>query len=1036
MSFEKYLKSRNFDLFQLSNLQLTASIDSMKKILFLLFPFLLTSNWSHTQSYHFQQYSVGEGLPQSQVYAIHQDQKGYLWLGTQGGGLARFDGKKIIHFTSQDGLAGNYIQTIKEDDKGNLWIGANNGISQYDGDTLLTYPFSTKKENTVQDIIIDKNNQLWAATQLGLYYLENDSVLIKETNSGFKFGRTYALFIDSKERLWAAGAKGIFQYNYSLKKWDNKWNNNAEVLDIAELPNEELYATAFNHGLLEFKNSRWDKTELPYFPNLFFQCLWPSPDGSLWIGTQNRGIYILKKNNNPKTEEEELNIISLNTNDGLCNNNIKTITQDRWGNVWLGTSGSGACKYGGQEFEHTTKTDGLKSDFVYALEMDTSGGIWLSAGDQGFSFFKNNSFTHFGRDSSFINIKTRAIHQDLNGQVWIGTERKGISTFYFTNDSIPKREFIFFNREEHDLAGNYIRDITSNIKNEIWVAATDGGISKINYPDSLTGEISVKNFGTSDGLSDPNVHVLHFDQWGRLWIGTRYKGLGMLFKNRVEMIGPASKASNIFIRCIAEDEKGNLWIGTNDRGIGVANIYGDSLPVFNFYNKKNGLSSANIYLLQFDEFGHLWVGSDRGVDKLKLDASNNILDIQNYGLAEGFKGVETCQQASLLDNEGNLWFGTVNGLMRYRPNLDTGKIIVPKIHFTNINLFYEPLANTSFGHFFDKHIGIKKEAVFPYDQNHLGFEFFTPNFPNPEKTFYSWQMVGQEENWSPYSTRHEVSYANLPPGEYTFQVKAKNEKETESAVLKTHFIIEPPFWETWWFRISAISFLILLIGFIFWNRIRQVRKKAAAEKAKLELENHLLQLEQKARQLQMNPHFIFNALNSIQSLVARKDFDGSRGYILKFGKLMRAVLDNSRKELIPLEKEVDTLQKYLEMEQFCRDGKFDFKINTDNIENDDLNIPPMLLQPFVENAILHGVAPLKDRRGLIEINFTENKNNLEVEIKDNGVGLNKSPNVGVEKKRSSAGIAVTKERVKILNGNLSIKNNDENGACARVTIPI
>ena len=1018
------------------NFQLAVLSDPMKKYMFLLFLLLLLVTTSHTQSYHFQQYSVGEGLPQSQVYAIHQDQKGYLWLGTQGGGLARFDGKKIIHFTAQDGLAGNYIHIIKEDEKGNLWIGSNNGINQYDGDEFHAYLFDNKKESIVQDFIFDKNNQLWAATLSGIYFLENDSILIKEKNSEINFGRTYSLFIDSKERLWAAGEKGIFQYNYSLKKWNNKWNDNAEVLDITEMPNGEIYAAVFNHGILQLKNSRWDKIELPYLPNLFFQCLWPTPDNKLWIGTQNRGIYILEKNINPKTEEKELNIITLNTNDGLCNNNIRTIANDRWGNVWLGTSGSGACKYGGQEFEHFTKTEGLKSDFVYSLEMDTSGGLWLSAGDQGFSFFKNNAFTHFGRDSGFLNIKCRAIHQGLNGHVWIGTERKGLATFYFTNDSIPKMEFIFLSREENNLAGNYIRDITSNSKNEIWVATTDGGISRVNYPDSLTGYFIIKNFGTTEGLSDPNVHALHFDKWGRLWIGTRNRGLGMLFKEQVEMLGPASKASNIFIRCMAEDEKGNLWIGTNDRGIGVANIYGDSLPVFNFYNKKNGLSSSNIYLLQLDEFGHLWVGSDRGVDKLKLDASNNILDIQNYGLAEGFKGVETCQQASLLDGEGNLWFGTVNGLMRYRPNLDTGKIVVPKIHFTNINLFYEPMANTAFRHFFDKHIGIKKEAIFPHDQNHLGFEFFAPNFPNPEKTFYSWQMIGQEEKWSPYSTRNEVSYANLPPGDYIFQVKAKNEKEVESGILKTHFIIEPPFWETWWFRISAISSLILMIGFIFWNRIRQVRKKAAEEKAKLEMENHLLQLEQKARQLQMNPHFIFNALNSIQSLVTRKDFDGSRAYILKFGKLMRAVLDNSRKEMIPLEKEIDTLQKYLEMEQFCRDGKFDFKINTDGIENDDLNIPPMLLQPFVENAILHGVAPLKDRRGLIEINFTENKNKLMVEIKDNGVGLNKSPDVGVEKKRSSAGIAVTRERIKILNGSLAIKNNKENGASVNVSIPI
>ncbi len=989
------------------------------------------------QSYYFQQYSVGEGLPQSQVYALHQDNKGYLWLGTQGGGLARFDGSAFINYTEQNGLADNYINAIIEDEKGQLWIGSKRGINLFDSATIQSFIPENNKIGAVQDLAFDKNGRLWAATLGGIYFLDEDSLLQKEKKSNIVFGRMYSALLDSQGQFWMAGEKGIFQYNENSEKWQKAWSDNAEVLDLTETPDGQIWAAAFNYGLVKFNGKKWELEADTNLPSIRLQCLWPAPNGQLWVGTQTAGIFIYEKKRNLKTFEQEQKISRLNTNDGLCNNSIRAITNDHWGNVWLGTSGSGACKYGGQEFEHITRREGLESDFVYSLSNDTSGGLWLSAGDKGISFFHENGFTHFGRDSGFMNVKCRTIHQDLNGQVWIGTERWGLATFYFSKDSIPQRKFVFFDRENNGLAGNYIRDITSNVKNEIWAATTDGGLSHLTYKDSITGKIVIKNYGNREGLPDPNVHAIHFDKWGRLWVGTRRRGLGMVFKERVEMLGPVSKASNIFIRCLTEDDKGNLWVGTDDRGVGVAAIYNDTIPIFNFYTKKDGLASANIYLMQFDEFGNLWVGSDKGVDKLKLDASGNILNIENYGLAEGFKGVETCQQASVLDAEGNLWFGTVNGLMRYRPQLDTGKVIKPKIHFTSINLFYEPLAKTEFGHFFDKNGGINKGAVFPHNKNHLGFEFFAPNFPNPEKTFYSWQLIGSEENWSPFSKRNEVSYSNLLPGEYTFKVRAKNEKDIVGDILETSFTIKPPFWQTWWFRISTGSFLILLTGTLFWMRIRQVRKKAAQEKAQLEMQNHLLQLEQKARQLQMNPHFIFNALNSIQSLVARKDFDGSRSYILKFGKLMRAVLDNSRKEIIPLEKEIDTLQKYLEMEQFCRDGNFDFKINTDNIESDDLQIPPMLLQPFVENAILHGVAPLKDRRGMIEIDFSENGNNLTVEIKDNGIGINKSPDVGPdEKKRSSAGIAVTRERLTILKGSCFLSNGEKNGTEVVVTIPV
>lgn len=207
-------------------------------------------------------------------------------------------------------------------------------------------------------------------------------------------------------------------------------------------------------------------------------------------------------------------------------------------------------------------------------------------------------------------------------------------------------------------------------------------------------------------------------------------------------------------------------------------------------------------------------------------------------------------------------------------------------------------------------------------------------------------------------------------------------------------------------------------GWFRW-RIAQVKQKAKSEKEQLELQNRLLTLEQKSRQLQMNPHFIFNALNGIQSLVSSGNMDSARQHILKFGRLMRAVLDNSRQQLIPLEKEVETLRQYLEMEQFCREGKFDFEIDTSGIESPDLQVPPMLLQPFVENAILHGIGPLSGKKGMINLYFIEKENLLEVAIRDNGIGIEQSQarKVGQEGEtaigtsRQSVGIAVTKERL-------------------------
>ncbi|MEO1263194.1 MAG: two-component regulator propeller domain-containing protein [Bacteroidota bacterium] len=990
---------------------------------------------SFSQSYYFQQYSVGEGLPQSQVYALHQDKQGYLWLGTHGGGLSRFDGKNFINFTERDGLLGNNINCIIEDDSSHLWIGSQRGINQFDGQTFKSYQYIGSASVAINHLLFGPNGQLWMATDRGIYTLGKNNNIIKAKNSQLVIGKIYKLIIDQKKQIWAAGENGIFKLN-NKSKWVIAWNENAEVLDLAENKKGEIWAAAFDYGLIKWDGEKWKRTISASLPSLSMQCLWVDNKNKLWVGTQRKGIFIYEEIINPKTQNTEVKITSLTKADGLCDNNIRIIKNDLWNNIWLGTSGGGACKYGGQEFTRMTTSDGLKSKKIYAIANDTAGGIWLSAGDQGVSYFYENNFKHFNYNNGFTNTKCRTIHRDLNENLWFGTEGAGIAVHLITTDSIPDEKFIFLNRDS-GLASNNVKDIVSNNKNEIWIAMTRGGISKLTYSQLDSIQYSFKNFGYRQGMTDTDIQSLFFDKFGRLWFGTNSRGIGFIFKDQLNMLDASANLPRTSIRCFAENDQGYLWAGTEDNGIGRAKIYAENEPVFEFITTSDGLTSNNIYLLQFDEFGHLWAGNNQGVDKLTLDASGNILEIKHYGRNEGFKGVETCQQSSLLDEAGNLWFGTMGGLMRYFPIVDTGKIIKPAVHFTDIKLFYESLSNTEFKPYFTKNKTIKKGTVFPYDKNHLGFAFFAPNFPSPENITYSWQLIGSEDKWSPFSQRTEVSYSNLPPGEYTFKVRAKNEKNTIGDPTATSFIVEPPFWDTWWFRIAASSFILLLIGTVFWVRIKQVRKQAAHEKAQLELQNHLLQLEQKARQLQMNPHFIFNALNSIQSLVARKDFDASRSYILKFGKLMRAVLDNSRQALIPLDKEIDTLKKYLEMEQFCRDGKFDFKLNTDRLENDDLEMPPMLLQPFVENAILHGVAPLKNRKGKIEITFSENNNSLNVEIKDNGVGINKSPEVGkTEKKRSSAGIAVTRERIKILNGKLSIGNNEGDGTKVTLSIPL
>ncbi len=1015
----------------------------MRKQIFFFFLSLLSPLLLAAQSYFFTQYTVGNGLPQSQVYAMLQDHRGYLWLGTQGGGLARFDGRSFKNFSARDGLQGNYVNALVEDLAGNIWIGTNRGLNRFDGRKFDFIELEKGKDTGINAMSFQfdhKVSTLFLATQNGLYKLQTvpkgnngqkhwaEPILISGNN--LPFGRLTATFTDGRNKVWVGGDEGLFFLEN--ENWKTIQRRKAEVMAITETKDGRILAGIFNSGILiidgkkrNFLNARNG------LPTNKIQCFWRNErDGKIWIGTQDAGAVAWS----PTTGS----IVQVAENQGLCNNNVRSILGDKWGKViWFGTSGGGVCKYATQHFEHFDGKDGLHSSFVYSVCEGKNGlGHWFSAGDRGITYWGPSTdspgvdtLLHFNGSNGFYNVKCRALYRDRLDRIWAGTEGLGLAVYSPKKDSTDLKaesgDFQFFTKK-NGLAGNWIRDIAEDAAGNIWVATTDGGISRISLTGGSLQSPSFKQYGLAEGLPSLTVHSLHFDKKGRLWFALQTGEVCFFDQEKITVLGQSHGLPGSAVRSLAEDEHGLLWAGTAGRGIGCTDIYFDKTLTFRQFDQLDSLASANVYLLQTDTKGQLWVGSERGVDRIQTDSLGRFLRVKHFGLAEGFRGVETCQNAVLASPDGGLWFGTMNGLTHYLPPTDSIHSPAPMPVLTGVRLFYEPLETSAMAKWSANWGGLVDGAIFPHDQNHLGFEFFATDFSNQERVMYAWQLEGQEADWSPFSPRTEVSYANLPPGDYQFRLRARNEDGVTSKPMQVSFVILPPFWATWWFRVAMIgSFSLLIFGLFKW-RIRQVKQKAAFEREQLELQNRLLTLEQKSRQLQMNPHFIFNALNSIQSLVSAGNMDSARQYILKFGRLMRAVLDNSRQQQIPLEKEVETLRQYLEMEEFCREGKFDFELDISCVESPDLQIPPMLLQPFVENAILHGIGPLSGKKGMITLHFTEKENLLEVAIRDNGIGIEQSQarKAGQEAEtRQSVGIAVTRERLELMKNEAGFNEN-------------
>ncbi len=991
-------------------------------ILFFLFFGLGSIKVAYSQQFAFQNISVSDGLAQSQVYTILEDSRGFMWFGTQGGGLDRYDGLQFKNYTEKDGLGDIFINALTEDIEGNIWIGTRSGLMKYNGWKFKKVKLGHRNPKVIT-LLKDEDGHIWAGTTDGIFKINRDTVINFTRENQLKPSQIFASFQDSKGTLWFGGENGVTKVSpIEIRHFDtsNGMPGN-DVTAIVEDQHGVVWIGVSGHGFGSFKRNRFERIESKsyQYPKRI-QCAKRGNDGEILVGTFDSGIYVW----NPQDSIFK----RFSEREGLAKKDVRAIEIDHYGNWWVGTSGGGISKYSGQQFIHFDKEKGLIEDFVYALCQDDYGRIWFSAYDEGLSIFNGRFFDHLGEDEDSLRFISKAIFKDRDGQIWIGTEQRGIALY-------RDNQYYFF-RSSDEIPILYVRDFEQDTAGNIWVAMAGSGILKLTKDTTIRLGYSARRFTINDGLPSNRITNLHIDSLQRLWFSMRRQGVGYLSDDQfVEHFVSGDGLPSREVKVMAEDSTGYLWVGTPS-GIAKAYLYGENLSFIEGENNEK-LTWQNVYLIAFDKENNIWIGSQKGVERGILDKNRNILETKFFGQSEGFEGIETCQNAVIKDQEGNLWFGTMGGLTKYAHGNNTINPYPPKLHFTDVLLSYKSLRETEFAPFMENWGTIKPGLEFNHKQNDLIFNFVGLNLQNQGKVKYSWIIEGATEDWSPPSVQNEVLFTKLLPGDYTFKVKACNEDGVwTKEPLVARFSIQPPFWQTLWFKAAVLIFIIGLIGLVFKIRLNQIRRTARIERERLEMEKNLLLLEQKALQLQMNPHFIFNALNSIQSLISQKDNRTARYQLAKFSKLMRSILENSRSQAITLQKEIETLRSYLTLEQFSRGNSFQFEIEAPKgLDLEEMMIPPMIVQPFVENAIIHGVAHLKDQ-GQISIKFGEQENVLECEVKDNGIGRARAKELKSQQdhQHKSMALQVTQERLEILkskeNGAESLKIEDvlsENG---------
>ena len=946
------------------------------------------------QQFFFRNFNVSEGLAQSQVSCMLQDRQGYIWLGTRGGGLCRFDGTNFKTFTIHDGLASNFIMTIQPDAKGNLWIGTHKGITYFDGSAFKKMVIDAKEPDLGITSMAGTTGFPVFASRKGIHQFNGKKIITlyplnikgNEVVTGLYVRNNEIIYTDDTGlHLVSNGNTTTFSKENGLK--------NTYVRSLSVTDNGNIFIGTYGGGIYEWKENNFSAFSFSPAENEKLKVIQSSfidSHHNLWLGTIESGCC--------KINLENKSIRFYDKSNGLCSNNIISFTEDRWGNIWIGSSGEGFSIFSDEAISNYNNTSSVKGSYIYRVFCAPDSSVWISTNVRGIQIWKNGTSKHITQPELLGKSKIRCINRDTSGIYWLGTDGNGLWK-YDGND------FIHYGAGK--IGSNWVREIVCDTGNVLWLATSGGGIQQLMHQN---GElIFVRKIRKRDGLLSDRINSIIKDNKGRLWYGTDGSGMGYIDSTGIHNISIAQGLPNNTIRYFTKDAQGKIYCATAEGILSIEENGGKTR--FTTINITNNLLSDNIYFIVFDKTGKLWAGHEKGIDRIHF-TNGKPTDVFHLTRENGFTGSETVVGSCSMDTEGNLWLGTINGLFRVSPHLFQMATNDPAVVLDKVSLFYKNIDQTGYSGTLNSRGVQQYVPVFGYNENHLGFDFNVIYPHRPSAVKYRWKLQGFDQRWSPYEKKLSATYSNLPPGKYIFLVRTYNEDTRNENEFKLYeFEIDQPYWQTSWFKILMGALIIFLITAVFIIYTIFTRRRHKRMQEKLQLENNILQLQQQALRLQMNPHFIFHCLNSIQNLIMKKDETTAREYITKFSRLMRNMVESGRKENITLAQEIESLKNYLEIEQFTRDHTFEFKIvlNPD-LETDLIKLPPLLLQPIVENSLIHGFNGI-DYTGEIKIVFEDKGNELLITVTDNGIGINAARAKEMRPGHESMAFKITKERL-------------------------
>ncbi|TND08291.1 MAG: putative signal transduction histidine kinase [Bacteroidetes bacterium] len=927
-------------------------------------------------------YSVKEGLPSSEIYDIIQDRSGFIWVATDRG-VSRYDGYEFFNFSTQDGLTDNTVFNLQEDSKGRLWcITSNNRLCYFSGDSIVAYRYNdallkfigtNDRYKNIRSFLVDEQDNVL------LGFLGESYVSISNT------GKTERKKINGNSKR---------HYNFDFRFVNGKLAMTCQKLEDPQT--DAVFTYDFGAGRKELVVESSPMRAGSYFVGTGRR------DGSVVLGTA-WTIYYFREKQTPLQIEMPGPIIR--------------IYEDTDESLWISMRQQGTMRFPkGQIPGQAEGRRFLPGKTVSAMFRDREGGMWFGTLEHGLYYQPSPNVKTFFSEESGLPHRIVSICKGPGNIVYAATVKGKV--LRFTSDSLTGEIDLYENKNTLELN----KDICYDARTNRLIAVTESNMVEIDFDASPAYKPMGGHLGGNRAVlfdpADPSfiwigrqgyvirlaedqiskqpgrrqvymfnsrIDVLCFTKRFGLLTGTS-DGLFVIDKDSARRLFPGEDLLRSRISAIAELPDGSVAFGTIGRGLLI--LQNGKVKQFTV---AEGLPSNILNALALDEDGLLWAGTNRGVSRIELE--NDSIHVHNYTVANG---LPTNEVRELMASGPFLWIGTSDGLCILNRNdmQSAGNpplIILRKILVNGTERMRDSLASLR------------------YNENMLDVIFTGLSYKSKGDILYRYRLSGADTGWR-YTRNTSVRFMSLSPGDYTFEMYARNSDGLwSSRPVRFTFCITQPYWRKWWFIISVSLAVLVLSWFLFSARVKRLREKEM-------MKRRIVEYQQKALASQMNPHFIFNSLNSIQAFVLGDDKESVMKYISRFSLLLRRSLDNSMEPYVSLRDDLDVLRAYLDLESM----RFKEKINCEvrpapALDLSRICIPAMLIQPYAENAIRHGLLHKTSGTGSLVIGLEMENGNLVCSVDDNGVGRELAEKLQAQRvNHRSAGTSITGERLELL----------------------